>query len=63
MMAKESFVSCAITTSSDGSDDDKINCFKSGQPCAVGKALLQKETRKALKDGDSPTCNDPLLLL
>ena len=31
----------------DGTDDDKIHCFKPGQPCAAGRTLLQEETAKA----------------
>ena len=43
-VVKESFLSCAITTSLDGSDDEKIHCFKTGQPCAAGHELLAEET-------------------
>ena len=32
-MVLGSFMSCAITTSTTGSDDNKIHCFKPGQPC------------------------------
>ena len=39
-MIKESFMSCAITTSPSGSDDDKIHCFKPGQPCEAGRSAL-----------------------
>ena len=34
-MVKNSFISCAITASTDGSNDDEIHCFKEGQPCGV----------------------------
>lgn len=37
----KSFLICAITTSIDGSDDDEIHCFKSGQPCADGRSPEQ----------------------
>ena len=47
-MVKDSFLSCAITTSTNGSDDEKIHCFKQGQPCAAGRALLEEETKKLL---------------
>jgi hypothetical protein len=33
-------MSCAITTSTSGFDDDKIQCFKPGQPCAAGRIVL-----------------------
>ena len=42
---KESFSSCAITTSTDGSQDNEIHCFKPGQPCAGGKNVLAEATR------------------
>ena len=44
---RKSFVSCAITTSIEGTDDDKIHCFKLDQPCATGMTLLKEETEKA----------------
>ena len=58
-MVKESFVSCAITTSTNGCDDDKIHCFRSSQPCESGRSLLDTETQKlltALMDNED---NDP----
>ena len=51
-MVKDSFLSCAITTSTDGSDDDKIHCFKPGQPCAAGRIMLEEETKKAQEVDD-----------
>ena len=45
-MVENSFITCAITTSTDGSDDNHIHCFKAGQPCAAGKSRLEEETRK-----------------
>ena len=47
-MAKESFLSCAITTSTDSSDDHNIYCFKPGQPCEAGRSILEAETQKHL---------------
>ena len=44
-MVKKPFLSCAITVSTDGSDDD-IHCFMSGQPCQTGVSLLDSETCK-----------------
>ena len=46
-MVKESFLSCAIITSLDGTDD-KIHCFKTGQPCEEGRSLLESENQKRL---------------
>lgn len=51
-MVKNSFTSCAITTSVDGSDDHKIHCFKEGQPCEEGTSLL-REKMEALVSGCS----------
>ena len=42
-MVKESFTFCAITTSISGSEDEKIHCFKPGQPCEEGRSVLAKE--------------------
>jgi len=49
-MVKASFLSCAITTSTDGmrSDDSAIHCFKEHQPCTEGKNLPEKEMNKLL---------------
>ena len=45
-MVKDSFTSCAITTTTDGSKDSEIHCFKPGQPCADGRDVLKEEARK-----------------
>ena len=55
---KKSFLSCAITTSTDGSDDDSIHCFKEGQPCAEGRSLLVEEMTKLQVD-DISDDHDP----
>ena len=47
-MVEELFVSCPITTSVDGSHDNKIGCFNGGQPCEAGRRLLQSENQKLL---------------
>lgn len=39
----KSFLSCAITTSPNGDDDDEIHCFKAGQQCEGGRLMLQQE--------------------
>lgn len=41
---KESFVSCAISTSP--LDIDKIHCLKEGQPCEAGRSVLEEELKK-----------------
>ena len=45
---RKSFLTCAITTSVDGCDDDQIHSFKIDQPCAEGRPLLQAEVAKLL---------------
>ena len=40
-MIKESFKCCGITIAPDGSEDEKITCFK-GQPCASGLTKLKE---------------------
>ena len=46
-------ISCAITTAIDGSEDDAIHCFKTGQPCGNGRQELMKEMeRNRVDDSD-----------
>ena len=54
-MVRDSFLSCAITTPTSGSKDDRIHCFKPGQPCEAGKAMLVEEMKKLnlSLDGDA----------
>ena len=40
---KKSFTSCALNLPVDGSKDDAIHCFKEGQPCSTGEALLKSQ--------------------
>lgn len=42
---KESFLSCAISTSPTGPDISKIHCLKEGQPCHEGKSALEEELK------------------
>ena len=55
-------MSCAITTAMDGSEDDKIHCFKPDQPCAAGRvlSLLAEQTAHAQEavDSDDPFPSD-----
>ncbi len=59
---KESFVNCAITTATDGSDDDRIHCFKQGQPCEEGRCVLADQMKafetSPLTDRDDPFSSD-----
>ena len=45
-----SFQSCGIIVATDGSEDDKIHCLKSGQPAEGAKELLRTKTTKLLRD-------------
>ena len=58
-LVKESFLSCAMTTSTDGSDDDKIHCLKPAQHCASGKSVLDEATRKLMAARDDVNDEDP----
>ena len=63
-MVKDSFTSCAITVDTDGSQDDKIHCFKAGQPCEGGLSFLKDATRQILQDSMTEQDDkDPLLKL
>ena len=42
-MVIDSFKGCAVTTKWDGSEDDKISCFKEGKPCYAGRQQLAAE--------------------
>ena len=43
---RNSFLSCAITTNTNGDEDNQIHCFKIGQPCEAGLSDLLKEMGK-----------------
>ena len=57
-MVKGSFLSCAITTSTDGSQDEEIHCFKPGQPCQEGRGVLQEATQR-ISVQESENIDDP----
>lgn len=42
-MVRESFISCAVTCATDGSQDDEITCFKKDQPCSAGREMLKEQ--------------------
>ena len=61
-MVEASFLCCAVTTSTDGSNDGSIHCFKEHQPCAEGKELLDKEMeklRKKASNTENISADDP----
>ncbi|KAI1721438.1 thioredoxin domain-containing protein [Ditylenchus destructor] len=48
-MIKESFKTCGITNSLDGSEDDLIHCFKEAGPVPEGRKLLE-DARAGIND-------------
>ena len=52
--------SCAITSFTDGCDDDSIHCFKPGQPCEAGRKVLLEEMEKFVADRDRVSIEDPI---
>eukprot|EP00794_Sanderia_malayensis_P014636 gene14636-16155_t len=55
---KRSFVSCAITTAVNGSEDGEIHCFKEGQPCHTGKAMLAEQIKLMTEEEENPFTPD-----
>ena len=45
-LIKKSFVLCGLTTMVDGSMDNEIHCFKPGQPCEKGRAMLAEQFKQ-----------------
>ena len=60
-MVIKSFTSCAITTSTDGSDDHEIHCFKEGQPCEEGRTLLTEKMEALVSGCSQDDDTDPFL--
>ena len=56
---KNSFRTCAITTNTDGSDDDHIHCFKAGQPCEAGRSELLTAMEKMIATRNQEVDEDP----
>ena len=42
-MVAQSFKSCALTVTVDGSEDDEISCFKPDKPCSDGRKRLSDQ--------------------
>ena len=57
-MVKDLFLSCAITTSTDDSQDEVIHCFKPGQPWREGRGVLKKATQ-IISAPESENIEDP----
>ncbi|KAL2091434.1 hypothetical protein ACEWY4_013697 [Coilia grayii] len=58
-LVKKSFKECGLTVAPDGSEDHFIHCFKEGEPCAAGKAMLV-QARQGLQvdDGEAEQQED-----
>ena len=57
-MIRDSFVSCAITFATDGSQDDEITCLKKGKPCHGGRKLLRDRFQLINTEEPSPVVVD-----
>ena len=57
---KKSFLTCAITTNTDGSDDDHIHCFKAGQPCEAGRSELLTAMEEMIATRNQEVDEDPV---
>lgn len=44
-LIKKSFLTCGLTNAIDGSEDTEIHCFKPGQPCEKGRAVLSEQLK------------------
>ena len=71
-MIRQSFISCALTCTTDGSQDDDITCFKPGEPCQDGRVMLkeqfdfintEEESPFQVEDGDIVDAYPDLLLV
>lgn len=59
-LIRESFQFCALTAATDGSEDSDIHCFKPGQPCHSGRAILRQRSHQ-IDQPSSP--NEPGLVV
>ena len=57
-LIRKSFVTCALTTAIDGSDDDQINCLRKGQPCEKGREMLREQLKLINEVEDNPFVPD-----
>ena len=53
-LIKKSFSCCGLNLPVDGSDDDKIICFRDGEPCAKGKDMLKSQLSILLEPDENP---------
>ena len=59
-LIRNSCTSCGLTTALDGSEDDRIHCFKEGQPCRSGREMLS-EQMKLMHETEEDPCTPPTL--
>ena len=53
-MIQKSFVSCAVSCATDGSQDDEITCFKEGKSCSEGRTMLKDQFEYMNAEEDNP---------
>ena len=53
-LIKKSFPCCGLNLPVDGSDDDKIICFRDGEPCTKGKDMLKSQLSILLEPDENP---------
>ena len=57
-MIQESFVTCGLTNSMDGSQDDEIHFLKAVQPCMKGRALMKEHLLLLNSEEENPFVTD-----
>ena len=53
-LIKKWFPCCGLNLPVDGSDDDKIICFRDGEPCAKGKDMLKSQLSILFEPDENP---------
>ena len=53
-LIEKSFPCCGLNLPVDGSDDNKIICFRDGEPCAKGKDMLKSQLSILLEPDENP---------
>ena len=53
-LIKKSFPCCGVNLPVDGSDDDKIICFRDGEPCVKDKDMLKSQLSILLEPDENP---------
>ena len=55
---QRSFVSGALTTAINGSEDDEIHCLTEGHPCPKGKEMLAEQVKLMTEEEENPFTPD-----